>query len=115
MCRTMFLVTLLILVTGCARILEPLPGFEKLVSGVIVSGSQEQVKVEAAWTVSNEAIRNKAKEGCQHQSANKMPTKQISSICGSILCLTTVHTFYCKTKEEMDKLEPKTREALQYH
>ena len=69
MVRILLLVAWLILATGCVRVLEPIPGFEKLVSGVIVDSAEDSVKIEAAWTVRKETIRRKAEEGCEAQSS----------------------------------------------
>ena len=110
MSRTLLLVVSLVLLTGCTRILAPIlgPGFKAFLSAVIVDIGQDKVKIEAAWTVSEKTIRDKAKEGCMAQSTQKdqkkVPTKEISRVCGGIGCLTTVHLFACKTEAEIDTL-----------
>jgi hypothetical protein len=109
MVRILLLVVWLILATGCVRVLEPIPGLEKLVSGVIVDSAEDSVKIEAAWTVRKETIRRKAEEGCEAQSsgaeAKKKPTKEVGNSCVGIFCLTTLHLFYCKTDAEMEILK----------
>lgn len=109
--RKLFLLTVLVFLAGCTRILEPIlaPGLKAFVSPVIVDVADDKVQIEAGWTVSRRAIRKKAEDGCKAQSEVqddvKRATNEISSLCGGIACLTTVHLFGCKTDAEMKALK----------
>ncbi|MDE0343898.1 MAG: hypothetical protein OXK82_12170 [Deltaproteobacteria bacterium] len=108
MVRILLLVALLSLAVGCGRVLESIPGHEKLSSGVIVDSAEGSVTIEAAWTVGSKTIRSKAEEGCEAQSsgqAKKKATDEISRSCGKYICLTTLHLFYCKTDSELKELK----------